>query len=361
MRYLLILSQLWLGICLGQTSTTQRSSSPSSTTSSPANTWTVSVGKGDNSFRPDSLQANVGDTVLFQFYPANHSVVRAEYNYPCVPYDLINIKKPGFASGFKPVDQVLDDPPSFSVRINDTLPVFYYCSAPGFCIDNQMVGVINPNASVSLAVQKDAAKNSKYMLQPGDSFPAEGSSSSSTSSSSSGSSTSTTMPTVAASTNNQIQQKASLPSGAIAGIVLGALGVLGLAAALFFFMGRTKTLQENVHRQSMSAVTPPLPAHSSEPIYATGEPIYANGIMYFPVKPGDINRISLPAYGGVSPRDMTQSPMTYNQTSPGRPYVNMNLYDPQVLQQMQQQQRRNTAHQVNVVPGEMFAAAPKTD
>lgn len=92
---------------------------------------------------------------------ANHSVVRAEYQYPCksstavsalnawstnvsfagIPYELVNPGKQGFFSGFQPVDAVLANPPVWRLTINDTQPIFFYCSAPGACIDSQMVGV----------------------------------------------------------------------------------------------------------------------------------------------------------------------------------------------------------------------------
>jgi len=35
-------------------------------------------------------------------------------------------------------------PPQFSIIVNDTEPIFFYCSAPGACIQDGMVGVINP-------------------------------------------------------------------------------------------------------------------------------------------------------------------------------------------------------------------------
>ena len=34
---------------------------------------------------PHSISANVGDLIVFEFYPANHSVVKADYLAPCVP------------------------------------------------------------------------------------------------------------------------------------------------------------------------------------------------------------------------------------------------------------------------------------
>ncbi len=45
----------------------------------------------------------------FQFYPTNHSVVRAEYHSPCIPYELTGRDKVGFFSGYHPVDAILDN------------------------------------------------------------------------------------------------------------------------------------------------------------------------------------------------------------------------------------------------------------
>lgn len=55
----------------------------------------------------------------------------------------------GFFGGFHPVDAILADPPSWSVRINDSDPIFVYCSAPGSCINYGMVAVINPVSTLS--------------------------------------------------------------------------------------------------------------------------------------------------------------------------------------------------------------------
>lgn len=107
----------------------------------------------------------------YQFYPTNHSIVQAEYGYPCVPYGLVHTR-PGFFSGFHPVDAVLDDPPTFTVKINDTNPIFVYCSGPWACIDHAMVAVVNPNANTSLAYQKQLALQADFVLQPGE-YPDE--------------------------------------------------------------------------------------------------------------------------------------------------------------------------------------------
>lgn len=62
--------------------------SQSSTPMSPSMaTHTVQVGPKTNphAYVPNSISANVGDVILFEFYPTNHSVVKADYLAPCVP------------------------------------------------------------------------------------------------------------------------------------------------------------------------------------------------------------------------------------------------------------------------------------
>ena len=55
------------------------SAASSTATSRLPQTTVIEVGKGDFIFKPDTIQAAVGDTVEFRFYPTNHSVVRADY------------------------------------------------------------------------------------------------------------------------------------------------------------------------------------------------------------------------------------------------------------------------------------------
>ena len=201
--------------------------------------------QGGFTFVPDVIQAAVGDTIgmscnqhcrqalklrklicpEYDFYPTNHSVVRAEYGYPCIPYELTGVDKVGFFSGFKQVDAILQDPPKFSVRINDTNPIFYYCSAPGSCINYAMVGVINPNSTVSLATQKQKAQNSTFMLQPGEDWPSESGPDpfpTTTAGSSGATQSSTNSSAPAGTTSAAAAHSSGLSSGAIAGIAIGA-------------------------------------------------------------------------------------------------------------------------------------------
>jgi plastocyanin len=61
--------------------------STTSSTSTGKATHTVSVGPktSPHAYVPHSISANVGDVVVFEFYPTNHSVVKADYDAPCVP------------------------------------------------------------------------------------------------------------------------------------------------------------------------------------------------------------------------------------------------------------------------------------
>ena len=71
---------------------------------------TIKVGYGGNFvFDPLTTYANVGDLIVFDFFPSNHSVVRGEYTgseacgaggcNPCVPWELFHSDGQGFNSG----------------------------------------------------------------------------------------------------------------------------------------------------------------------------------------------------------------------------------------------------------------------
>ncbi|KAF2462081.1 hypothetical protein BDY21DRAFT_368215 [Lineolata rhizophorae] len=224
----------------------------SSTSSREPVTHTVDVGRYNHEFTPDVTQAEPGDTVEFRFYPTNHSVVRAEYENPCIPYEMTGRGKIGFFSDFKPVDAYLEDPPLWQVLINDTDPIFYYCSAPGSCINYGMVGVINPSANTSLQVQRDLAQDSDFMLQPGEDFPDEATSTPGTADPTASRTGGSSSATGASSASDEDPDDDGddddghggphLSAGAIAGIAIGAAAVVAIAALLFYLFGRNRTL-----------------------------------------------------------------------------------------------------------------------
>lgn len=202
---------------------------------------TVKAGSGGFKFEPKELKdVAVGDTVTFEFFPPDHSVARAEFMSPCVPYEYTGKNKTGFWSGTQYVDSVADIT-YWNITINSTEPIFYYCGAPNSCLGELMIGVINPNSTQTFAAQEQAAKDSTFMVKPGDPIPKEGSASlSATGAAASATSSSTSAPT---------PHGVHLSGGAIAGIVIGAVAFLVLAAALFFYVGRTKSLKEMMHRK----------------------------------------------------------------------------------------------------------------
>jgi plastocyanin len=118
---------------------TRTTSTASTTTSTGVATHTVQVGPKTNphQYVPHSITANVGDTIIFEFYPTNHSVVKADYEAPCVPASG-NVFWSGMFNTFDQEDGQLvgsvstqlssvvqstnrsSKPPTWSLVVNDT-------------------------------------------------------------------------------------------------------------------------------------------------------------------------------------------------------------------------------------------------
>lgn len=317
---------------IGQATVTLPAEAPISATSTKTNTptvHTVSVSfAGSNAYSPNSLNASAGDIISFVFYAANHTVIRSAFGYPCIPYEDLGPGKQGFFSGYVPVvDPSLDvsissqyhKSPSFSfisfrrtlipwvpqlpvwnLTINDTQPIFYYCSAPNSCIGNGMVGVINPNSSNQITEQIKLAHQANLMLQPGEAFPNEGIASSASALASTATATVTATPTsspTASSTPAASSKK--LSSGAIAGIAVGAVAVLAIAGALFYLFGRNRRLKERITQRDSTMPHPETKQSPSSTLY----PMYGGGIGGDPNSPpqADNRWSTLPPYAAGSP------------------------------------------------------------
>ena len=85
------------------------------------NMHTIKVGfAGSPIFDPATTMADVDDVVVFEFYSTNHSIARGEYVEskacgsdscnPCVPYELIHPKEPGFHSDNFITERVSNNP-----------------------------------------------------------------------------------------------------------------------------------------------------------------------------------------------------------------------------------------------------------
>jgi hypothetical protein len=112
------------------------------------------------------------------------------------------------------------------------------------------------NSSVSLQTQYELARNSSYMLQPGESFPSEETPIVQTITPTS-TSTSSTSSVPATSSAAASQTSQGLSGGAIAGIAVGSIAGVLILGGLFFLLGRNWALQDVVKR-----FTTPMPKGS---------------------------------------------------------------------------------------------------
>ncbi len=118
---------------------------------------------------------------------------------------------------------------------------------PCRCIGHQMVGVINPNASVSVEIQQEYAANSSFMLLPGQPWPDESDPLATTSTSTAtavittslaSTVTPTPTPTAVAPTATAepaVSHKSTLSAGPIAGIAIGKPSLSNLFAVSHSF------------------------------------------------------------------------------------------------------------------------------
>ncbi|RDW95364.1 hypothetical protein BP5796_01127 [Coleophoma crateriformis] len=114
---------------------------------------TVSVGEDGLVFTPNTLTAAVGSMVQFEFYPPSHSVAQSSFENPCAPLNSSAFFSGGFTTtGNGP------NATTFTITINDTSPIWFYCGFPTHC-ETGMAGVINPpsNTSQTLAMYQAAA------------------------------------------------------------------------------------------------------------------------------------------------------------------------------------------------------------
>ncbi|KAG5983031.1 hypothetical protein E4U55_000927 [Claviceps digitariae] len=116
----------------------------------------VAVGKNPQSnqtalkFFPDKIRAQPGSMVQFQFRAGNHTVTQSSFDKPCVPISSVNASAKGIFSSFQPVSASRDMGllPVFTVLINNTRPIWLYCSQGPHC-QMGMAMVINENTAAN--------------------------------------------------------------------------------------------------------------------------------------------------------------------------------------------------------------------
>jgi len=120
----------------------------------------VTLGEGGAlKFSPSTVNASIGDTVEFLFYPANHSVVQGNFDSPCTPRDG------GYYSGFFFNTKSGPSANSFVISITDPNPIYLYCSQASHC-NAGMVGIINPSNDHPFEAYAAAAATASVISSP---------------------------------------------------------------------------------------------------------------------------------------------------------------------------------------------------
>ncbi|ORX34444.1 hypothetical protein BD324DRAFT_653221 [Kockovaella imperatae] len=87
-------------------------------------------------YEPSTVQASVGDTILFQFQAGNHSVTQSTFQNPCT-------YSGGFNSGFFPIS---GNPVDVAITVETSDPIWMFCAQDGHC-EAGMVFAVNPPSS----------------------------------------------------------------------------------------------------------------------------------------------------------------------------------------------------------------------
>lgn len=95
-------------------------------------------------YYPDNIKAAPGSMVQFQFWAGNHTVTQSDFDHPCTPISQVNSSVTGIWSSFMPVAAGASkkEIPVFTVMINDTKPIWIFCSQAKHC-SSGMSMVIN--------------------------------------------------------------------------------------------------------------------------------------------------------------------------------------------------------------------------
>jgi plastocyanin len=81
----------------------------------------VIVGGGPLAYNPPQVTAAVGDTIQFVFMPKNHTVTQSTFAAPC------QAMPNGLDSGFVPVAANATSTQAFTITVNTTDPLWFYC------------------------------------------------------------------------------------------------------------------------------------------------------------------------------------------------------------------------------------------
>ena len=119
--------------------------------------WNPANNATGSKFWPESITAEPGSMVQFQFWAGNHTVTQSSFDSPCTPMAPVSngtaaggngstaTTVGGIKSGFMPVEASMPEGniPVYTVMINDTSPLWFYCGQGSHCASGMSM-VINP-------------------------------------------------------------------------------------------------------------------------------------------------------------------------------------------------------------------------
>ncbi|EEQ83563.1 hypothetical protein RJZ56_003954 [Blastomyces dermatitidis] len=102
-------------------------------------------------FQPETVNAAIGDMVIFDFMSQNHTATQSTFNQPCVRMAQ------GIDSGFMPnPNNTVNPAPNMQFQVTTLDPVWMFCDQGRHC-EQGMVFSINPTAEKSQARFKELA------------------------------------------------------------------------------------------------------------------------------------------------------------------------------------------------------------
>ncbi|KAF8078061.1 hypothetical protein FPV67DRAFT_1463959 [Lyophyllum atratum] len=91
-------------------------------------------GPGKLVYDPSNITAQAGDTITFEFRQKNHTATASSFAAPCRALSLTSATgEAGFDSGFIAVADNATTFPMYTVRVNDTKPIWVYCRQANHC------------------------------------------------------------------------------------------------------------------------------------------------------------------------------------------------------------------------------------
>lgn len=123
----------------GEKTTTHNTVATAASAGAPAATHTVVVGGSAGLvYTPESLNAAVGDMVVFTFLSQNHTVTQSPFSTPCKP--LAGGMDTGFMAN---PNNTVNPPPQLAMQVKVATPLWFFCGQKSHC-GKGMVFSINP-------------------------------------------------------------------------------------------------------------------------------------------------------------------------------------------------------------------------